>query len=92
MPLGMIIVLALILAWILHAVAGDKDPHGDVELGDPTVTGDSVIAGTDVYYSRRGPSIELTPDNPAVDPLMRQLIFESSSRIAADDDEEQRGD
>jgi len=90
-PLGLVIVVAIVAAWILHKLVEPKPATGTVELGDPTVTGESVVSGTDVYFSQRSPSIELDPSNPAVDSHMRQLIFESSAAIASDDAHEAAG-
>jgi hypothetical protein len=82
-PLGLVIVVAIIVVWILHKLAtAAKEAIGSVELGVGTVDGEF---GRDVYYSRRSPSIELDPSNPAVDERMRELIFESNRQIAADD-------
>ena len=88
-PLGLVIVVLLVAAWILHEIAKTKEAHGDVSLGDPTVTGEAVLPGTDVYWSRRTDSIELPdPANPALNDDMRELIWRSNRAIAADDAEE----
>ena len=87
-PLALVLVLVIVGAWILHKVLEPKQAHGDVSLGDPTVTGDAVLPGTDVYWSRRTDSIELDPSYPAIDQSMRDLIFRSNNAIAADEAED----
>lgn len=88
-PLALVLVVVIIAAWILHRVLEPKAARGDVSLGDPTVTGDSVLPGTDVYWGRRVDSIELEdPSNPAIDQSMRDLIFRSNNAIAADEAED----
>lgn len=82
-PIGLVIVLALVAAWLLHKLVEQKEATGSVELGVGTVDG---VFGNDVYYSRRQPSIETVDDgNPAVDKRMRELIYESSRVISEDD-------
>lgn len=82
-PIGLVVVLAVVAAWILHKLVEEKAVHGEVELGVGTVDG---VYGNDTYYSRRQPSIETVDDgNPAVDANMRRLIYESNRIISEDD-------
>jgi hypothetical protein len=86
----MIVALAIVAWFIFRTLAGPaKEVRGDVELGIPTVTGSSVVPDSDIYYSKRGPSLELDPGNPAIDSRMRELIFESNARIRADEEEDE---
>ena len=88
-PLALVLVIVIVAAWILHKVLEPKAAHGDVTLGDPTVSGASVLPGTDVYWSRRTDSIELDdPSNPALNDEMRALIWRSNAAIAADEAED----
>lgn len=88
-PLALVLVLVIVAAWILHKVLEPKTAHGDVTLGDPTVTGEAVLPGTDVYWSRRTDSIELDdPSNPGVSDAVRDAIFRSNRAIAADEMED----
>ena len=88
-PLALVLVLVLVAAWILYRVVAPKEVHGTVSTEDPTVTGESVLPGTDVYWGRRVDSIELDdPGNPAIDPAMRDLIWRSNQAIAADEAED----
>ncbi len=88
-PLALVIVLVLVAAWILYRVVAPKEVHGNVGTEDPTVTGESVLPGTDVYWSRRVDSIELNdPNNPGIAQEVRDAIFRSNQAIAADEAED----
>jgi hypothetical protein len=67
---------AALVLWLLRPKP-QREVTGNVELGVGTIDGEY---GRDYYFVNRPPAP--TPDNPAVDPKMHELIEQSNLFIA----------